>query len=290
MNTRPMFFAGPMSFYDRDRSACEREIEECVGDYIPPEGLGKVFGGIVPHAGWAFSGPTAAKLFVTLKQYVDPECLILLGTSHNPMLDAAEIDSHDSWATPLGPVMVDEDMAGLLLESGAKYITRASEANEEHTNEVQAPFIAKLFPGATFVPIAVPSNKYAVQTGAIIGEVVQNFPKRVAIVSNTDLTHYGSNYGDLAHGRLPQALPWVTSNDRRMIELIEKMDAEAIVPEAARNRNACGPGAIAAGIAAVLELGANSATLLEYTTSSKAMGEQSAGSVVGYASMVFHRK
>lgn len=290
MNTRGMFFAGPMSFYERDEAACENGLQQCIGGYSPPAGLGKVYGGIVPHAGWSFSGPTAAKLFITLKEYLDPECFVLLGTSHNPLLEKAEVDSHDAWASPLGEVPVDEELVELILTTAEGYTVHSSSANEEHTNEVQIPFIAKLFPQATIVPIAVPSNKYAGQTGALIGEAIQAFPKRTAVVANTDLTHYGPNYGEMSHGSLPKALPWVTSNDQRMIELIAQMDAEAIVPEAARHRNACGAGAVAAGIAAALELGADSAKLLEYTTSAKVMGENRSSNVVGYTAMAFHKK
>ena len=76
-----------------------------------------------------------------------------------------------------------------------------------------------------------------------------------------------------------------------MLELIRRMAAEEIVPEADLHGNACGAGAIAAAIAACHELGATIGHCIEYTNSYRVIREMYPGeqddTTVGYASVVF---
>ena len=79
-------------------------------------------------------------------------------------------------------------------------------------------------------------------------------------------------------------------NDHRILDIIEAMDCDAIVPEATRNHNACGAGAIAATMGAVEQLGATEAKILGYTNSYEIMHGKSESvddTTVGYASVVF---
>ena len=76
-------------------------------------------------------------------------------------------------------------------------------------------------------------------------------------------------------------------NDRRMIELALSMKAGNILKEAERNRNACGPGALAATVAAASAMGAEKGRLIEYTTSYDVMPEGEFQMGVGYAGIVF---
>lgn len=80
-------------------------------------------------------------------------------------------------------------------------------------------------------------------------------------------------------------------NDRRMVDLMLRLDAEAAVPEAENRANACGAGAVAATLAAARELGASCGRLVHYTTSCdvmrERMGSQGMDAAVGYAGVVF---
>jgi hypothetical protein len=84
---------------------------------------------------------------------------------------------------------------------------------------------------------------------------------------------------------------WTEANDRRMIELMEKLSAEKVVAEAESRGNACGAGAVAATIAACRELGATRGVCLEYTNSFQvvhaAYPDDPDDTTVGYASVVF---
>ena len=286
MAVRPMAVAD--AFYEADPGRCERAIRACIGEYAPPERLGRVLGGVVPHAGWVYSGATAAKLFVTLRKHAKPQTFVVFGAVHQWGVTRLTVDAHSAWATPFGDAAVDDELAEAVVAEAGDEIARSARAHlGEHSIEVQVPFIKHLFPEAKILPIAVPPTGGAIAAGEHVARAVRKLSRAAAIISSTDLTHYGMHYSDFEHGRLPAALPWVKSNDRRMLELIERLDAEAIMPEAAGNANACGSGAVAAGISAAREMGASEAVLLEYTTSADALGPASADSAVGYAALVF---
>ena len=286
MNVRRPVVAN--AFYEGDAARCERAIENCLRDYTPPEGLGRVMGGVVPHAGWVFSGATAGKVFLTLQKYAGPETVVLFGAVHRWGGSRPVVDGHDAWATPLGDVPVDHELGDAVMSAGDGGLARDTAAHaEEHSIEVQVPFIRKLLPDARILPIAVPPAPGAAEAGTAVARAVAASGRSAVVVASTDLTHYGMSYYGPAHGPLPGALPWVKDNDRRFIRLVEKLDAEAIVPEAQANHNACGAGAVAAAVRAAAEMGASEARLLEYTTSYDVMGGRGADSAVGYAGLVF---
>ena len=88
-------------------------------------------------------------------------------------------------------------------------------------------------------------------------------------------------------------LEWAKNqNDRRMLRLIEALEPERIVPEAAEHNNACGPGAVAATMAACLQYAADQAIVIEHTTSAetlRAVSAEPSADAVGYGGIVFAR-
>jgi len=277
-------------FYEGSASALRRAVAGCLGSYEPPSDLGEVVGGVVPHAGWMFSGPTAAKVFRTLATRVQPDVYVLFGAVHRWGVDGPAAYPGGAWATPLGEVAVDEELVHRIISRGKGLVIASAEAHEgEHSIEVQIPFIQVLSPRATIVPIAVPPVPEAVAVGQAVGEAVTGFPRRVAIVASTDLTHYGMGYGTPDRGPLPEAMPWMRENDQRIIRLMESLDAESICPEAARHYNACGAGAVAAATSGARVLGATRGRVLEYTTSADVMHERYADRAVGYVAVVFEK-
>lgn len=277
-------------FYEGSRSALEKAVDACVGDYAPPADLGDLVGGIVPHAGWMFSGPTAAKVFKTLAQKTNPEVYVLLGAVHRGGVGGGAVFPRGAWATPIGQVAVDDVLASAVVEAAGGLVREYADAHEgEHSIEVQIPFIQILSPEATIVPIAVPPGDSAVSIGEAIAKVLQDSPKKAVLVASTDLTHYGMDYGLPDHGPFPGAMPWMRENDTRIIRLAESLQAEEICPEAAANHNACGAGAVAAAVSGARTLGAESGRVLEYTTSADVLREKYTERAVGYVGIVFER-
>lgn len=287
MSVRQPVVAG--QFYPASRGECVRQIEACLPDRLPDDLPERIVAGIVPHAGWVYSGPTAAKVFAAIRARATPETFVLFSAMHRWGAERAAVYGSGSWATPLGEARVDEALAQAVLKEGAGLLVDGPQAHAgEHSAEVQVPFIQHLFPAARILPILVPPDERAVRVGEAVARAVAAAGREVAIIGTTDLTHYGATYyGFAPAGRGEQALAWVRANDERVIRLMRELRAEEVVAETEAHHNACGGGAIAATVAAARALGAAKGTLLEYTTSHHVMPRGPASDFVGYAAVVF---
>ena len=290
------------SWYPAGREACVRAIEALrpkqtppsTGGRTGPEGLPeRPVAGIVPHAGWSFSGATALAVFDAIRSRRTPKTFVLLGFCHRRRLARSAVFPEGGWDTPLGLVEVDARLAGEVLARAPDLADENPGAHvDENSIELQVPFIRHLFPEARIVPIAVVPNEKAVMLGRIIGQVIAGLEADAVCIGSTDLTHYGAPYGFAPQGFGAAGIRWMRDeNDKRMIDLMERLDAEAAVPEAQANSNACGPGAVAATLAAARELGAARGHVVQYTTSydvmRREMGREDAQAAVGYAGVVF---
>jgi len=289
MNIRPPARAG--SFYDASPSACRRHAMKLIESADVPADLPeRLSGGLVPHAGWVFSGRLAAMTFKALGGQGAPATFVLLGADHFGTVQRGEVYDAGAWQSPLGEVRVDEELAAALLAADDCLHANPQAHAEEHSIEVQVPLMQAAYPEARVVPIAVPPTDLAVQIGRTIGRTLADRFGGARVVGSTDLTHHGGHFGNPG-GRGREGVAWTTANDRRMLDLIEAMDAEAVVAEARTRSNACGAGAVAAAIAACRELGATRGICLEYTNSYEVVHRMSPGdpddTTVGYASVVF---
>ena len=286
MRVRKPVVAG--RFYPADQAACVKAIEECLPSQ-PAEGVPEhIVAGLVPHAGWVFSGPTAAKVFSALKAQLSPQTIVLISATHGWGGAQPAVYGSGAWASPLGQLDVDEELAEAVLEAGKGRLVDSPQAHSgEHSAEVQIPFIQYLFPDARILPILAPSDKDVIPTGEVIATAAGIVGRQIAVIGSTDLTHYGAEYyGFAPAGSGEPALKWVQDNDRRVVDLMLQMRAEEIIPETAANHNACGGGAIAATLSAARAMGATEGVLLEYTTSHDVLPRGQATNFVGYAGLV----
>lgn len=276
-------------FYPADRAGCVQMIEGYLPAQLPAELPQPIVAGVVPHAGWVFSGPTAARVFAAIKSQSVPETFVLLSANHRWGGMRAAVYGSGAWLTPLGNAEIDTDLAQSMLQEGAGLLVDAPEAHAgEHSAEVQVPFIQYLFPQARILPILISPDASAVMVGETIARAIAASGKKVMVVGTSDLTHYGATYyGFAPAGTGERALAWARANDERVIRLMLEMKAEEIVPETETHHNACGGGAIAATVAAAHAMGARKGVLLEYTNSHLVMPRGPATDFVGYAAVVF---
>jgi AmmeMemoRadiSam system protein B len=297
MNIRLPLYAG--SFYESSASTCRHQVQKLLDQAaLPPDLPSPLYGGLVPHAGWVFSGAVAARTFKALTQGQAPQTVVLFGADHRGTASEGEVFDSGLWETPLGEAMIDEAVASAILDAGAALRSNPRAHAQEHSLEVQLPLLQAVAPGAKIVPIEVPPTPAAHEIGRAVGEVLARlFPagsgkatRPVCVVGSTDLTHHGGHFG-CPGGHDAAGERWARANDRRMLDLVEAMDAEAIVAEAADHQNACGAGAIAATIAACKALGAARGIVLHYTNSYEVVHAHNPqdpdDTTVGYASVVF---
>jgi AmmeMemoRadiSam system protein B len=280
-------------FYPGTAKAASAEVEQCLDVPLDEAALPKnIVAGIVPHAGWVCSGRVAGRTFKAIHlRRAELKTFVLFGAVHRRGLHNAAVFARGSWETPLGSIAVDERLAERILGSTNLVQDEPYAHEEEHSIEVQLPFIQKLFPKATMVPIMVPPNSMAAQVGAIVAQVIQTYRADAVCVGSTDLTHYGPSYGFLPKGSGPEGLRWAKEvNDRRLLACIEQLDPNGVLECAETSQSACGAGAIAAATAAARELGADKVLILEHTTSAEVLADRYGPGMadsVGYASIVF---
>lgn len=279
-------------FYPADVHQCRIEIIE----YLKPGPTSvapdaRLIGGLVPHAGWVCSGAVAGKVFDALAKSRSPGVVILFGGVHKYRGRPAAMFGSGRWETPLGAVEIDERLTERITGHTNLIVNDAYAHEQEHSIEVQVPFIKHLFADAKIVPIMVPVSNKADEVGEAVARTLKAYDYDALIVGTTDLTHYGPGYGFVPHGVGPAGKTWAkVENDTRFIELVCSMKTQGLVPEAGKRKNACSSGAAAATVAAVKALGGSRGVLLEHTTSAEVLADRTLGEQtdsVGYAGVVF---
>jgi AmmeMemoRadiSam system protein B len=170
---------------------------------------------LVPHAGYAYSGPTAGKLYGLLRE-TPPRRLIIMAPSHRAALDRLALSGAEAFATPLGSVKVDRAAVDQLTANESFVINDQAHA-AEHAIEIQLPLVQRTWPDTTprIVPLLVPSLTDAQRREAAIALAGLADEGTLFLVS-TDFTHYGAAYGYVPFTEnLPAAL--------------EKLDSGAIL-------------------------------------------------------------
>ncbi|VUT24679.1 MAG: hypothetical protein MASP_00653 [Candidatus Methanolliviera sp. GoM_asphalt] len=231
----------------------------------------RIYGGVVPHAGYIYSGQTAARTYLALKKKRDIETFVIFGPNHTGLGSPVAVSSEE-WQTPIGVVEPDLEIIDRIPPT---IIDRDELAHRrEHSIEVQLPFLQYLFEEFKIVPICL-----GLQDQETIDEVVKsvleaisNLKREMAFIASSDFSHYIPE--ETAHRK-----------DRKMIEKIEEMDVSGMYRVLYKeNISACGYGGIASVMEICKEMGAKEGRLLRYTTSAETSGDSS--QVVGYASII----
>lgn len=283
MGARKAMLAG--SWYPGSASGCRRDIESYLSEMEVPTDPAQPFkGGIVPHAGWYFSGSIACNVIHSLKTDTPPDVVVVFGMHLHPN-SPNYIMKEGSWETPLGDIDIAEPIADALCRRFSFNIETEYQHTQDNTIEVQLPFIRYFFPDTKLLPIGVPPNRNSLKIGDSVVQLAKELGLKILVIGSTDLTHYGSNYGFIPKGTGPEALNWVKrENDANVISAMLEMDPESVMDQGLRHHNACCSGAAATAIEAVKGLGAKKAKTIKYATShDKSPGD----SFVGYVGVVF---
>ena len=142
---------------------------------------------IVPHAGYQYSGYAAAKAYRGLEKYADKiKNVILLGPSHRAALYGIAVSTADYFTTPLGKIALNKEIGSELVERrGFAYNDRAHK--DEHSLEVQLPFLQKVLPNFRIIPL-VYGEINPQETAEVLQPYLQN--EDTLLVISADLSHY----------------------------------------------------------------------------------------------------
>jgi hypothetical protein len=184
LSTRAAAIAG--YFYDADASRLQQVVHELLAGQVAepgprPEAL------IVPHAGFVYSGPTAACAYRRLQD--DPHGIrrvLLIGPAHRVYVDGMAIPSVDRFATPLGEVPLDRRaLDGLASLPGVRVSDEAHA--QEHCLEVQLPFLQTVLGDFSLVPVLV--GKAAPERVAAVIDALAGDPSTLVVISS-DMSHF----------------------------------------------------------------------------------------------------
>ena len=255
-------------FYPASASQLRAMIEKLVNKKAAKE---EVIGLVSPHAGYIYSGPVTGAVMSRVKF---KDTFIIIGPNHTGMGKPFSIMTEGAWKTPLGEVEIDSELGKQILATSS-YLEEDSLAHQnEHSIEVQLPFLQYFKSDVKFVPIM-----FAYSTGAAYKEIgreiaraTRELNREVVIIASSDMTHYESR--ESARRKDTQAIEAIL--DLNEDELLKRVDELKITM--------CGYAPAVALISAAKELGATGAELVKYQTSGDTTGDFS--SVVGYAGVM----
>jgi len=158
---RPATQAG--RFYESNPQLLSHEIDSLLARHINDSILDSVAALIVPHAGYYFSGNVAASAYARINPKKPYKRIFLLGPSHHEWLNGASVNSEaDYYATPLGNIPVDREVARKLIETDSVFSYQPKAHDREHCLEVQLPFLqSRLGQVPPIVPIIISTNDFS---------------------------------------------------------------------------------------------------------------------------------
>jgi AmmeMemoRadiSam system protein B len=259
-------------FYPSDPETLSQELEQ----YVSPrpavtDTLENAAGCIVPHAGYMYSGHVAGAVYRKLPRRAS---YIVLGPNHFGRGAPLAINAEGAWATPLGEARIDTPLALALVHRFHLLSEDAVAHAQEHSLEVQLPFLQHLAKHFSFVPIVVGSAGYAVleMLGHAVAAAVSAAEDRVLIVASSDMNHYEPD--DITRVKDQKAIAQILALDPAgLYEVVRREDISM-----------CGYGPAVALLVAAKELGVSKAELVKYATSGDVSGDRDY--VVGYAGIV----
>ncbi len=260
-------------FYPGSPAQLERTVRDllaAVGDARPAPARAAV----VPHAGYAYSGLTAAHVFARLEI---PPVVVILAPNHAGVCRApggVSLWEAGAFRTPLGDVPVDDDFAGALLDASPLVGRDHAAHDQEHAVEVELPFLQLRRADVRIVPLLLAWDAWegCRGLGEALAALARRWPDRVLLLASSDLNHYE---------------PAATSErkDWRALDAMAALDgAELLARCRGEGISMCGRAPAATVLAAARLLGAARADVVHYSHSGLVTGDDDA--VVGYGGVL----
>ncbi|MEM4824044.1 MAG: AmmeMemoRadiSam system protein B [Zestosphaera sp.] len=268
-------------FYEGRRESLIKQIEWAFTHKHGPGFIPKVsevrskesIGFVVPHAGYIYSGPVAAHSYAKLASEGKPDVFILLGPNHTGAGEIVSVWDEGVWETPLGHAIIDADLAKEII-SNSQYARPDKQAHyEEHSLEVQIPFLQYLFKDVSIVPISIMYQvpEISEDLAASIFKASSKLGRDVVVIASTDLTHYEP------HDR-------ATEKDKTVLDKIKSLDPKGLFDVVLRkNITMCGVAPVMTLLYYAILSDSSGVEVLKYATSGDVSGDKSL--VVGYSAI-----
>ncbi|NLS94559.1 MAG: AmmeMemoRadiSam system protein B [Planctomycetaceae bacterium] len=187
-------FNSPLAgdWYPADEQALVKEIDEYLSR-VTDERLENVCAVIMPHAGYRYSGPTAAYALHQIRNR-SFQRVVVIGPSHRvPMENVASVPDYTHYATPLGQAPLDREFMAELRKH-REFQTIPSAHEREHSVQIELPLLQHVLGDFRFVPIVV--GDLDRPTVRKMGRILRGLiDPQTLVVASSDFTHYGANFG-----------------------------------------------------------------------------------------------
>jgi AmmeMemoRadiSam system protein B/AmmeMemoRadiSam system protein A len=254
------------NWYTADAGTLSKQIEGLF-DKAEVKPINNVIALILPHAGYQYSGQTAASgLKTTGKQY---KRVIVIGPSHRvPMEEVLSVPRATVYETPLGQIPLDvEFIEKLLKHSIFQNVPQANES--EHSTQIEVPLLQYKLKDFKLVPIVAGdcSEETIIKAGKILKSLVDD---DTLVIASSDFTHFGPNYGYVPFKEnIPEQLKQL---DMGAYEYIKSLDYKGFLDYRSKTgATICGFVPISI-LLSMLDKPAE-VNLIKYTTSGEIMGD-----------------
>jgi AmmeMemoRadiSam system protein B len=259
-------------FYPGSATALRQKISEFVDDSATKE---NVAGLVSPHAGYMYSGAVAGAV---ISRVIFKDTFVIMGPNHTGMGQPFSIMAEGLWKTPLGDVEIDTELASAIIEMAPSLQADHVAHLEEHSIEVQLPFLQYFKQDVKIVPIILARGTGDIykEIGQGIAAACRELRREVVVMASSDMNHYESHH-------------IANEKDSKAIEAILALDEDELLKRVAEFRiSMCGYGPTVALLSSCKEMGATVAELVSHQTSGDVTGDRH--SVVGYAGILIKRR
>ncbi|MGC8572023.1 MAG: MEMO1 family protein [Candidatus Micrarchaeia archaeon] len=273
---REMVFSG--SFYPSSRSELNEMLDEFIKDAkINLKERENVISAVAPHAGYIYSGRTAAFTYKLISEALKKNSIdtfIIIGPNHTGLGKPIAVSKED-WSTPFGVVKNDRALSDKIVKSSKLFEFDEEAHAEEHSIEVQLPFLQKIVkePKCVFICMGDQSYENAVEMSKIIYESALALNKKIFIIASSDMNHY-------------EDANTANKKDTEVLDALKALDIPLFYNRIDEyNDTMCGYGPVATAALFSIKNKAKEARILNYSNSGNVTKDYI--SVVAYASIAF---
>lgn len=252
-------------WYPSGADALRREVD---GYLQLSEAPVRALGMVAPHAGYYYSGGVAGAIYGAVQV---PDRVVVLAVNHRGLGPDISVWSEGAWRFPTGDVPVDTVAVQRLLAHSAEARSDRQAHLQEHSLEVQLPFLQRRNPQLSVVPVCLSRLDYdaCCRLGLAIAASIRELPGDTLVVASSDMNHFES--AEIGNRK-----------DRLAIDRVLALDPQGLVSTVRQNAiSMCGVIPTAVMLACVISLGASAAQLIVYRDSGDVSGDKT--QVVGYA-------
>ena len=270
VNIRTPHVAG--LFYPADPDQLQNEIVKLLDSAKSEKEYNNIFGLVAPHAGYVYSGKTAAYVYNLLRGKTCKR-VVVISPSHSEYFPGSSVFKGDGYQTPIGVVEIDNEFASRLVEK-SKNIFRGVEGHRsEHALEVQLPFLQTVLKEFKIVPVVM-GDQGKIFVDELAEKLAEVADDETLIVASSDMSHF---YSKMDANKL----------DSVVEERINNFDFNSLQSDLDKKKTeACGGGPIVAMMKAASLRNKNHSTVIHRSDSGDITGDTK--EVVGYLSAIVY--